>query len=248
MLTETSPSPQKALELVYGNGSSRSMILLLGECSVSYQGRAKSFLDFGERLVIVKKDGSVLVHQGESREPVNWQPPGTRPMYQASEGLFVINAQRARAHEYMKIEFRRIDLLTIKELSDKAELQLTGMEEDIVKMIMENPSTIEEGLRISKKERKTESGSIDLFENTPVIVEVKRGNPGVAAVYQLEAYVSDFKRKNPDCSIRAILVAPRIPLMVKNMLRERGFEHREINVRVEFDDDNQSKLKEWVST
>ena len=71
MLTESSPSPKRALELVYGQGSGRSMILILGECSVSYQGRAKSFLDFGERLVIVKKDGAVLVHQGETREPVN---------------------------------------------------------------------------------------------------------------------------------------------------------------------------------
>ncbi|MFQ5800386.1 MAG: endonuclease NucS, partial [Candidatus Hydrothermarchaeales archaeon] len=89
MLTETSPSPQKALELIYGKGA-HSMILLLGECRVECQGRAKSYLDWGDRLVIVKKDGSVLVHQGESREPVNWQPPGTRPMYQAYDDLFVI--------------------------------------------------------------------------------------------------------------------------------------------------------------
>ncbi len=252
MLTETSPSPQRALELVYGPGSSRAMIMLLGECSVSYQGRAKSFLDFGERLVIVKKDGAVLVHQGETREPVNWQPPGSRPIYQALDGAFVIRAERTKAREYMKIEFSRIDLLTLKVLSDKAELKLSGMEEDLVNAIIENPALIEEGLRINEKERRTESGSVDLFGrdnyNTPVIVEVKRGNPGVSAVYQLESYVSDFRRKNSEVKIRAFLVAPRIPLMVKNMLRQRGFEHREINFRPELSAGNQSKLAEWVST
>ncbi len=252
MLTETSPSSKRALELVYGPGSGRAMIMLLGECSVSYQGRAKSFLDFGERLVIVKKDGAVLVHQGQTREPVNWQPPGSRPIYQALDDTFVIRAERTKAGEYMKIEFRRIDLLTLKVLADKAELQLAGMEEDLVNAIIENPNLIEEGLRVTEKERRTESGSVDLFcmdrANTPVIVEVKRGNPGISAVYQLEAYVSDFRRKNSEAKIRAFLVAPRIPLMVKNMLREKGFEHCEINFKPVLSAGNQSKLAEWVST
>jgi RecB family endonuclease NucS len=250
MLSELSPSSQKALELVYGNGSARSMIMLLGECSVSYQGRAKSYLDFGDRLVIVKKDGAVLVHQGETREPVNWQPPGTRPTYHSIDDSFVIRAQRTKARELMKIEFRRIDLLTMKELTDKAELQLAGMEEDIVKKIMENPCIVEEGLRVSEKERRTSSGSIDLFcrdkDGCHVILEVKRGNPGISAAYQLEAYSSDFKRKNPECSVRAVLVAPRIPLMVKNRLMKKGLEYREINVKFDLVDDSQSLLKDWA--
>jgi RecB family endonuclease NucS len=252
MLSEPSPSPQKALELVYGTGSARSLILLLGECCVSYQGRAKSYLDWGDRLVIVKKDGAVLVHQGETREPVNWQPPGTRPTYHAVDDSFVIRAHRTKARELMKIEFRRIDLLTMKELTDKAELQLAGLEEDIVTKIMENPSIVEEGLRVSKKERKTDSGSIDLFckdkEGCHVILEVKRGNPGISAAYQLEAYTHDFKKKNSDCKVRSILVAPRIPLMVKNRLMNKGLEYREINVRFDLADESQSKLKEWVSS
>jgi RecB family endonuclease NucS len=189
---------------------------------------------------------------GECSVTVNWQPPGTRPIYQALDGSFVIRAERTKAREYMKIEFSRIDLLTLKVLSDKAELKLSGMEEDLVNAIIENPALIEEGLRINEKERRTESGSVDLFgrdsANTPVIVEVKKGNPAISAVYQLESYVSDFRRKNSEVKIRAFLVAPRIPLMVKNMLRQRGFEHREINFKAELSGDNQSKLAEWVST
>jgi len=252
MLYESFPSFRRALELVYGRGSSRAIVVLIGECSVTYQGRAKSFLDFGERLVIVKKDGSVLVHQNELREPVNWQPPGTRPIYQATDESFVIRAERTKAREYMKIVFKSIEQLTIKVLDDSAELKLSGMEEDLVRAIMDNPTLIEEGIRVSAKERRTESGSVDLFcrdsSNTPVIVEVKRGSPNVAAAYQLESYVRDFKRKNSDVKVRAFLVAPRIPLMVKNMLREKGFEHREISFKPFLEEDSQSKLAEWVST
>ncbi len=123
MLFEISPSPEKALQLVRETGW-RSTILIIGDCRVTYQGRAKSFLDFGERLVIIKKDGSVLVHQGEKREPVNWQPPGTRPTYHVLEGRLVVKALRVKSHEFMTVEFRSISLLAIKELIDKAELQL----------------------------------------------------------------------------------------------------------------------------
>ncbi len=249
MLFEASPSPERALELVRGNGW-RSMVILLGECRVAYQGRAKSFLDYGERLVIIKKDGSVLVHQDEKREPVNWQPSGTRATYHLADGLFVVRAQRLKSREYMRVDFRRIDLLAAKEFADNAVLQLAGMEGDIVEMIMENPETVEEGLRVLKKERRTSSGSIDLFcrdrDNTPVILEVKRSTPGISAVYQIESYVSDFKRKNPGCNIRAILVAPKISLMVKNVLKDKGFEHREIKAEFDIVDDDQSRLEEWV--
>ncbi len=248
MLFEISPSPEKALQLIKGSGW-RSTILIIGDCRVTYQGRAKSFLDFGERFVIIKKDGSVLVHQGEKREPVNWQPPGTRPTYHALDGGLVVKALRVKTHEFMTVEFRSISLLAIKELIDKAELQLVGMEDDIVLSIMENPSMIEGGLRISKKEKRTSSGSIDLFcrdrDNTPVILEVKRSPPGISAVYQLDAYVADFARKNPRCKIRAFLIAPKISLMVKNMLKEKGFEYREIKVRLDLADDNQRSLKDW---
>ncbi len=248
MLFEVSPSPEKALELI-NSSSWRPMILLVGECSVTYQGRAKSFLDYGERLVIIKKDGSVLVHQGEKREPVNWQPPGTRPSYHLQDGVLVVKAQRVKSREFMTVDFRSIDLLAIKSLTDKASLQLVGMEEDIVEYIMEDPSLIEEGLRVSKKERRTSSGSIDLFcrdrDNTPVIVEVKRSQPGISAVYQLESYVADFRRKNPDCNIRAFLIAPRISSMVKNMLKEKCFEFKEIKVSFDLADDDQRRLEDW---
>lgn len=227
------------------------MVLLLGECRVEYQGRAKSRLGWGERLVIVKRDGSVLVHQGTSREPVNWQPPGTRPMYFASDDVFTIKAERPRAHEHLKVEFRRIDLLVMKVLDDRAELQLAGLEEDLVEKIMADPSIVEDGLRITGREKGTVSGSIDLFardrEGNHVIVEVKRGSPGVSAAYQLEAYAADFRRRNPDCPIRGILVAPRIPLMVKNTLREKGLEYREVDMRFELEEDSQSKLAEWLT-
>ena len=45
-----------------------------GLCTVNYQGRAKSKLDRGERLVIKKQDSALLVHGPDNYQPKNWQP------------------------------------------------------------------------------------------------------------------------------------------------------------------------------
>ncbi|MEM0050807.1 MAG: endonuclease NucS, partial [Candidatus Bathyarchaeia archaeon] len=51
-------------------------VIIVGRCWVNYHGRASSRLEPGERIVIVKEDGAVLVHRSRGYEPVNWQPPG----------------------------------------------------------------------------------------------------------------------------------------------------------------------------
>jgi len=38
---------------------------------IDYRGRARSFLDWGERIIIIKQDGAVLVHQPVMRQTVN---------------------------------------------------------------------------------------------------------------------------------------------------------------------------------
>ena len=57
---------------------SGSLIVLMGLMEVYYEGRAASSLGPGERLLIIKQDGSLLVHRPTGYEPVNWQPPGSK--------------------------------------------------------------------------------------------------------------------------------------------------------------------------
>jgi len=52
------------------------MVTLFGRCTVDYEGRAASTLGPGDRHVMLKPDGSALVHTDEGQQPVNWQPPG----------------------------------------------------------------------------------------------------------------------------------------------------------------------------
>lgn len=52
--------------------SQRKTLLLIGSCWVDYKGRANSRLELGERVVMIKEDGSVLVHRPSGYEAVNW--------------------------------------------------------------------------------------------------------------------------------------------------------------------------------
>lgn len=242
-----SPSADEALEALNESQGSikKRMVTIIGHCKVDYAGRAKSFLDYGDRLVIVKADGTVMVHNNEKREPLNWQPPGTKIKYTLNDGL-TIEARRTSPPESMHIHFQDIHALTIFHLDDSVKIDIIGEEEDIVDKIQEDPSIIEPGLHVLRREKVTNSGFIDLFcedkDGTPVVVEVKRTSISPSAVYQLEAYLVDFRKKNKKAAIRGILCAPRISDMAKTLIEEKGLEYRQVEWDFELNDKKQRSL------
>ena len=70
------PTVDDATKMVKKAIASRKMLILVGSCRVNYKGRASSKLESGERVLIIKEDGSILVHRSKGYEPINWQPPG----------------------------------------------------------------------------------------------------------------------------------------------------------------------------
>jgi hypothetical protein len=242
-----SPTPEEALDALNDAAGSikKRMITIVGNCKVDYSGRARSFLDYGERLVVVKADGTVMVHGSEKREPLNWQPPGTTVKYINDHGL-AIEAKRTSPPETMRIHFMAIEALSIFQLHDGAELNIIGEEADIVDKLEKDPSIIEEGLRVMRREKVTNSGFIDLYcedkDGVTVIVEVKRTSISPNAVYQLEAYLVDFRKKNKLAKARGILCAPRISEMAKTLIAEKGLEYKQVDYEFELSDKKQSSL------
>ncbi|HPG76755.1 MAG TPA: endonuclease NucS, partial [Rhodoglobus sp.] len=52
------------------------MRLVVAKCSVDYAGRLSAHLPLATRLLLVKADGSVLVHSDSlSYKPLNWMSP-----------------------------------------------------------------------------------------------------------------------------------------------------------------------------
>jgi len=256
--TLLSPTSSEAEEYAgtYMRGARDNVLIVVGCCCVEYVGRARSTLGWGERIVVVKPDGSVLVHQRVGREPVNWQPPGTRVRYQtetddSGTSLFVIYSYRLKPPEKMYVRFKTIEIISAHRLRDDQVLQITGAESDIADRIMSDPGVIEEGLRITDREKQTRSGAIDLYgidrDHTPVIIEIKRSQPTPSAVLQLKAYVLDHQHRHTDpARVRGILCAPNIPAMIRTLLTENELEWKEFKYEFEQADDAQSTLEEFT--
>jgi len=227
----------------------KTTLIIIGKCMVHYQGRAKSFLDWGQRIIFIKQDGTILIHRPKMREPVNWQPSGSNIKFTLNKNNLILNSINSKLNEKMKITFCDISIIVISNIKDNAKLIISGMEKDIVNQILNNPSLIEEGLYISKKEKYVKSGLIDLygFDNNhiPVIIEVKRSQATISSVHQLRSYVKDIKKDNGNINIRGILCAPRIPEMVRNLLSEYNLEWKEIERNVVINDDDQKTLKDY---
>jgi RecB family endonuclease NucS len=249
ILNPTSSDALKFIEKYHKFKADKTFLILIGDCMIDYLGRARSFLDLGERVIMVKQDGAVLVHRPEMREPVNWQPTGSKTDFKEKDGNLILKSHHKSPPEKMKITFRKIKLVTATSLRDKAKLVISGMETDVVNEIINNPNIIEEGLRISKREKHVKSGMIDLFgydsNHTPVIIEVKRSLANISAVHQLRMYVNDIKKDVDEANVRGILCAPKVPDMVKKLLSNYGLEWQEVERRVVMPDDYQKTLKEF---
>ena len=71
------PPLKEAEKAVKGGVSRHRTVIIAGECTVEYDGRASSKLGPGNRVALLKPDGSALVHRPRDYSPVNWQPSGS---------------------------------------------------------------------------------------------------------------------------------------------------------------------------
>jgi len=194
---------------------SRSFALLVGRCRVDYEGRASSTLSWGERMTIVKQDGSVLVHRPFGYEPVNWQPPKCmlRVSHEDSKEL-IVTASRSQPKETVSVEFQEITLLATGDLADSGEFALHVTEEQMKQAILIAPDLVEHGLRLLEEEKSLRNaGFTDIYaedsDGNLVVIELKRNPATKDAAMQLERYLETL-RKKVNRPLRGIVVAPEL--------------------------------------
>lgn len=212
--------------------SQHKTLIIVGKCSVYYLGRAKSKLEPGERILIVKEDGSLLVHRSVGYEPVNWQPPGCIFHVRAKEGMLEVHAVRQKPPESVKVLFDRIQMISAVSLEDSGEFSLYASEEDMHRAILLKPSLLEDGFKPISYEKKVEPGFVDVYgvdrDGKLVVVEVKRKTASKEAAVQLAKYVEAIKGK-ADREVRGILVAPSIAKDVQRLLETLGLEFKHLD-------------------
>ena len=214
--------------------SQRKTLLVVGNCWVHYLGRAKSKLEPGERILIIKEDGSLLVHRSVGYEPVNWQPPGCIFQIQAKDNILEIRAVRRKPAESVKVFFDKVLMVSALSLVDSGEFSLYASEEDMQKAILLEPSLLEEGFKPISYEKKVEPGFVDVYgvdkNGKLVVVEIKRKTAGKIAALQLAKYIGAVKGK-ANREVRGILVAPNIAKDVQRLLATLGLEFKSLDPR-----------------
>jgi RecB family endonuclease NucS len=229
LLTVVEPDHEEALALVEAGGERGMLCTLFGRCRVAYEGRASSTLDPGDRLVVLKPDGTVLVHTDEGQQPVNWQPPGSSHEGAIEDDRFVVRSHRDSPDERLLVEFERLRHATAYDATDGADIALTGTEEDLRQRVLDDPSLVESGFEPRATERETPAGSVDIYGEDPdgnvVVVELKRRRAGPNAVSQLNRYVEALQRDlHAGSGVRGILVAPSVTDTAQQLLAERELE------------------------
>jgi RecB family endonuclease NucS len=226
------PAFDEAKELIEKAFVQRRTLIIAGNCRVEYMGRANSKLELGERFLIIKSDGSLLVHRPTGYEPVNWQPSGSVFHTQIVDNdMLEVHSVRQKPKESVKVFFSKIFTVTSIMLFDAGDFILNASEDDMHRAILLKPDLIEDGFKPISWEKKVEPGFVDVYgmdkAGRLVVIEVKRKTATKEAVLQLAMYIKAIKQK-ADREIRGILVAPDLGKDVQGLLVSNGLEFKEL--------------------
>ncbi len=220
------------------------LIIVIGSCSVKYEGRAASKLSEGDRALIIKKDGTFLVHQSKGMAAINYQGPGAVILTALSDDGSMLSVSAVRktknslpgnVREQIVVNFKNVQFAEAFELTDDKKLKVFGTEDELSSLLMQDLHLIEPGLMPIQQESPLPKGHIDILardaKGNLVVIEVKRRQAELAAVSQLKRYVEEVaKRKNT--TVRGIICAPSMSENALKMLEGYGLEFYKLNYEI----------------
>ncbi len=198
-------------------------LIIVGRIVIEYIGRALSYAAEGNRIVILKPDGSLLIHESSNVEPLNWQPPKSIVLFSCIENRLRIRSYRYTPHEEVLIDFIKIDFIKFCNIVS-TKLMVIGRESDIINLITLNPSSILNASIIVGTDVSTPYGKVDILlkdqnENL-IVVEVKNEKAGIAAVLQLKRYLEYYTSRG--FSVKGVVIAPSITDEAMAMIVREG--------------------------
>ena len=194
---------------------------MIARCSVDYQGRLQAHLPMATRLLLVKADGSVLVHSdGGSYKPLNWMSPPCR--IQEEPGVWrVVN----KAGEELRITIEEILHEFEYDLGVDPGLQKDGVEAHLQELLAANPAVLGDGFTLIRREYPTAIGPVDLLcrdgEGKTVAVEVKRRGE-IDGVEQLTRYLELLNRDPVLAPVSGVFAAQVIKPQARVLAEDRG--------------------------
>ncbi|WP_370289933.1 endonuclease NucS [Nocardioides sp.] len=205
------------------------MRLVVARCQVDYAGRLSAHLPMATRVLMLKADGSVLVHSdGGSYKPLNWMSPPCTLREGTTEDGRIEWVVTSKTDDTLRITIESIEHDSLHDLGVDPGLQKDGVEKHLQELLADHPATLADGLTLVRREYPTAIGPVDLMcrdsEGLSVAVEIKRRGE-IDGVLQLERYL-DLLNRDPLLTakgpVRGIFAAQEIKPQARVLATDKG--------------------------
>jgi endonuclease len=210
------------------------MRLIVARCEVRYSGRLTALLPEALRLIMIKSDGSVMVHADHGGyKPSNWMTPPT--VVEEDDAGIVVRKRAGAAEDRLDIRIAEVVSDVEHDMGEAAALEKDGVEADLQEALAAAPAFCGEGFRLVRREWPTDIGPVDLMcrdgEDDWVAVEIKRTGT-IDAVEQLSRYLERIRADPATARCRGVLAAQVVKPQARVLAAARGIDWVEVDLAV----------------
>jgi endonuclease len=208
--------------------------LIVARCEVRYSGRLSAVLPEALRLIMVKSDGSVMVHADHGGfKPSNWMTPPT--VIEEQPDRIVVRKRAGASEDRLEIQIAEILSDVEHDMGEAAALEKDGVEADLQEALAAAPAFCGEGFRLVRREWPTDIGPVDLMcrddEDEWIAVEIKRIGT-IDAVEQLTRYLERIRRDPAMADCRGVLAAQTVKPQARVLAEARAIAWVEVDLAV----------------
>ena len=203
----------------------------MARCQVDYAGRLTAHLPMATRVLMVKADGSVLVHSdGGSYKPLNWMSPpvhGPRGRDRRRRS-WSGRSPRAKSDDTLRILLEEVLHDSSHDLGVDPGLQKDGVEKHLQELLAEHPATLADGLTLVRREFPTAIGPVDLMCRDASRAERRGGDQAARrdrrrrAADPLPRAAQPRPGPHPEGAVRGIFAAQEIKPQARVLATDRG--------------------------
>jgi endonuclease len=210
------------------------MRLIVARCEVRYSGRLQAVLPEALRLLMIKSDGSVMVHADTGGyKPQNWMTPPT--VIEEEPGSIVVRKRAGSTEDRLDIRIAEVVSDVTHDMGEAAALEKDGVEADLQAALAAAPECCGEGFRLVRREWPTDIGPVDLMcrdeHDGWIAVEIKRVAT-IDAVEQLARYLERIRLDPAMERCRGVLAAQAIKPQARVLAQARGIGCIEVDLAV----------------
>ena len=211
------------------------MRLVIADCSVDYAGRLTAHLPKARRLLMLKGDGSILIHsETGSYKPLNWMnPPCNYSTHEPDEEQLrngvkeIWRVSQAKTADILWVQIYEIHTDVSHELGKDPGLIKDGVEAHLQELLAAQIELIGQGAQLVKREYMTPIGPVDILakdsNGQSVAIEIKRRGE-IDGVEQLTRYLELMNRDAALSPVRGIFAAQEIKPQARTLAEDRGIE------------------------